>query len=84
MTAPALDDTDRAMLRLAGEHWRDGSARDRVIRDRFGCSPVRFWQRIAALIDTEAALAVEPVIVHRLQRVHAARGRRLGRVGAPR
>ena len=79
MTAPALADVDVAMLRLAGEWWRDPLAKEQAIRDRFGITPIRFYQRIAHLIDTPAALAVEPQIVHRLQRIRAARRARLGR-----
>lgn len=80
MSTAELPDESRALLRLAGEFWRDPSAKEQAIRDRFGMSPVRFYQRVAVLMRSPAALAAEPVIVHRLQRqVAARRARRLGR-----
>jgi hypothetical protein len=69
MTVTALPEEDRAMLRLAGEFWPNAAAKERAIVDRFGVSPVRFYQRLAALIDDHAALAAEPVIVGRLRRI---------------
>jgi hypothetical protein len=77
-----LGDVDLAMVRFAGTYWSDPAAREQAIRDRFGMSPVRFHQRIARLIDTPAALAAEPVTVHRLQRIRDARRRRLARTAA--
>jgi len=80
VTAARLAEEDRAVLRLAGEHWNNAAAKEQAIRDRFGISPVRFYQRLAALMSSPAAEAAEPVIVHRLQRVVAARrARRWGR-----
>lgn len=83
MTAPVLAEEDRAALQLAGEFWPDAAAKERAIAARFAVSPVRFYQRVAALIDSPAALAAEPVVVHRLQRIATARGRRLGRRSRP-
>jgi hypothetical protein len=79
VTTPALSNVDVAMLRLAGEWWHNAAAKEQAITERFGLSPIRFWQRVAHLIDTPAALAAEPQIVHRLQRIRAARRARLGR-----
>lgn len=72
---PGLTAEDLAMLRFAGEWWKDGSAKDQAIRDRFDVAPTRFHQRVNALLDNPAALAAEPVICHRLQRLKAARSR---------
>ena len=74
-----LSGTELAMLRLAGEWWRDGSAKENAIRDRFGISPTRFHQVVARLIASPAALAAEPAIVRRLQRIVDGRRVRIGR-----
>ena len=75
MSAAELAPEDLAMLRFAGEWWRDPAAREQAIRDRFGLPPVRFYQRIAYLITTPAALAAEPLVVARLKRLAQARSR---------
>lgn len=84
MTAPALSDVDVAMLRLAGEWWRDAAAKEQAITDRFGVTPVRFYQRVAYLINTPAAAASEPMVVTRLRRIRDARRVRLGRLPSSR
>lgn len=72
-----LDDDERAMLDLERSWWQHPGAKEQAIRDRFGVSAVTFYQRLNQLIDTEAALAHDPVLVRRLQRVRSARlGRR--------
>lgn len=73
MTAPALAAEDLAMLRFAGEWWHNAAAKEQAIRERFGLTPVRFYQRVAFLIDLPAALAAEPVVVGRLKRLRVAR-----------
>lgn len=80
MTAVQLADEDRAVLRLAGEFWQSGPAKEQAIRERFGCTPVRFYQRLHALLDDPAAEAFEPVIVHRLRRIRATRRAQVGGV----
>lgn len=85
LPAPGLTDEALAMLRLAGQYWRNGSAKDQAVRDRFGISPTRFHQRINALLPNPAAMAAEPLIVRRLQRIADARRRmKTTRVGGAR
>lgn len=76
-----LADDERAMLRLAAEFWANAAAKERAISDRFGVTPVGFYQRVARLIELPAALVAEPVVVHRLQRIRDRRRARLGRAG---
>lgn len=40
---------------------------------RFGCLAVRHYQRVNALLDRPEALAYDPHLVRRLQRLRAAR-----------
>lgn len=84
MTAPTLSDADVAMLRLAGEWWRSAAAKEQAITDRFGITPIRFYQRVAHLIDTPAAAAAEPTVVNRLRRIRDARRVRIGRLPSSR
>lgn len=77
--AAAVADVELAMLRFAGQWWRDGSAKEHAIRARFGISPTRFHQVVNRLITTPAAMQAEPVIVARLQRIVDGRRVRIGR-----
>jgi hypothetical protein len=47
--------------------------KDKAIRDRFGVSPIRYYQLLNRLLDCPAAAAHQPVLVGRLRRL---RGRR--------
>lgn len=57
--------------------------REAAIRSRFGCSAARYYQALYELIETPAALAADPMLVRRLQRLRdhrrAARETMLGR-----
>jgi hypothetical protein len=68
-----LTPTDSAMLALEGQQWRFAGSKEAAIWDGFQISAVRFYQRVNALIDTEAALAHDPILVKRLRRIRAAR-----------
>ncbi|TYP82044.1 DUF3263 domain-containing protein [Blastococcus xanthinilyticus] len=73
---PPLTDVDLAMLRLAGEFWPTAAGlKERHIRERFGMDPTRFYQRVNAMLDDEAALAAEPLLVGRLRRIRETRRR---------
>lgn len=70
MTAtPALPDEDLAVLRFADQWWRTPGAKEVAIVEQFGITPTRFYQRLAYLIRQPAAIAAEPVLVHRLRRI---------------
>lgn len=68
-----LSDQDRAILEIASRTYRYPGDRDLAYRDEVGLSPVRAVQRLNALLDTEAALAHDPVTVNRLRRIRAER-----------
>jgi hypothetical protein len=76
---------ERAVRILAFEQeWgRHAGAKEEAVRELFGLSPTRYYQILDALVDSPAALAHNPMLINRLQRVRdaraAARGaRRLG------
>jgi len=55
--------------------WSLPGSKEAEIRERFGISTTRYYQLLNALIDTEAALAYDPLLVKRLRRLRSARQR---------
>lgn len=80
---PALGDREQRMLALEREWWKYSGAKEQAIRDLFSMSATHYYQLLNALIDTEAALAHDPMLVKRLRRLRSTRqkarsARRLG------
>jgi len=78
-----LEDHDRAILDFEKSWWSLPGSKEAEIRERFGISSTRYYQELNALIDSESALAYDPLLVKRLRRLRAARqkertARRLG------
>jgi hypothetical protein len=68
-----LSERDRAVLALERHAWPGPGAKERAIREQLGISPVRYYQLLNALLDSEGALAHDPLTVNRLRRVRDAR-----------
>lgn len=76
MTAD-LTEHERAVLDVERRAWRYPGTKDLHIREALGISPVEHARRLNELLDTERALAFDPVLVNRLRRRRdQARGRR--------
>jgi hypothetical protein len=71
-TAP-LSTRDEAVLAVERRSWPSPGAKERVIRERLGISPTRYYQLLNALLDDPRALAHDAVTVNRLRRVRDAR-----------
>jgi hypothetical protein len=71
----ALDDIAKAMLRIEDKVWRYAGAKEQAIREQFDLSATQFYQRLNSLIETEAAMAFNPLLVKRLRRMRAQRQR---------
>ena len=71
----ALSDRDREILAVERHWWKYSGAKEQAIRDKFDMSATRYYQVLNALIDREAALAFDPLLVKRLRRLRAARQR---------
>ncbi|MDO3023466.1 DUF3263 domain-containing protein [Mycobacteroides abscessus] len=56
-------------LELERIWWKLPSAKDEAIRQRFGLSPVRYYQHLATIIDTPEALTIDAQTVNRLRRI---------------
>jgi hypothetical protein len=74
-TAASLTERDRAVLAFERQWWKYAGAKEEAIRRQFGVSPTGYYQLLSRLIDDPAALAVDPMLVKRLQRQRAARRR---------
>nr|WP_074713278.1 DUF3263 domain-containing protein [Arthrobacter alpinus] len=79
----ALSERDEQMLDLERQWWKYAGAKEQAIRDMFDLSATHYYQVLNALIDTDAALAHDPMLVKRLRRLRTSRqqarsARRLG------
>jgi hypothetical protein len=76
-----LDDRDRSLRDFEAAWQRHVGAKEEAIRADLGLTPARYYQLLGRLIDTEDALAYDPMLVKRLQRIRDERQRaRLARV----
>ncbi|MGR6999753.1 DUF3263 domain-containing protein [Yinghuangia aomiensis] len=85
-TAPAggeLSDRELDILEFERQWWKHAGAKERAVRDRFGCSPTRYYQALNALLDRPEALRHDPVLVQRLRRLREARQRARSAVSRP-
>lgn len=70
-----LSDRDRSILDFERQWWRYAGSKEQAIRDLFDMSSTRYYQMLNALIDRPEALAHDPMLVKRLQRMRAQRQR---------
>ncbi|GGP35146.1 hypothetical protein GCM10010185_02420 [Saccharothrix coeruleofusca] len=81
-----LDDRERQILAFERQWWKYAGAKEQAIRELFDMSATRYYQLLNAVVDKEAALAVDPMLVKRLRRIRSGRqraraARRLGVTG---
>jgi Protein of unknown function (DUF3263) len=70
-----LPERDQRVLEFERQWWKFAGAKEQAIREQFDMSATRYYQVLNALIDHPAALAFDPMLVKRLQRMRAARQR---------
>lgn len=73
--AGSLGDREQQMLALERQWWKYSGAKEQAIRELFDLSATHYYQILNALIDTEAALAHDPMLVKRLRRLRTSRQR---------
>lgn len=78
-----LSEQQASLLEFEKQWWALPGSKESEIRERFDISPTRYYQLLNALIDSETALAHDPLLVKRLRRLRSARqkertARRLG------
>ncbi len=74
-TSGGLPERDQRILEFERQWWKFAGAKEQAIREQFDMSATRYYQVLNALIDLPEALAFDPMLVKRLQRMRAARAR---------
>lgn len=64
-----MTDIERQVLAFEKRRWNRRGHKEQAIRDELGVSPVRYYQVLARLLDSQSALAAEPQLVNRLRRI---------------
>lgn len=64
-----LPDLHRQVLDFERRFWRHPGARDEAIRVTFGLSSWRYQQLVYHVCEQPAALAADPVLVNRVNRL---------------
>jgi hypothetical protein len=79
-----LDERSRRILDFEREWWRYAGAKETAILEHFELTPTRYYELLNRLLDDEAALTYDPMLVKRLRRLRVARQRERAaqRVGA--
>lgn len=67
--AHSLSDRDKAILDFEREWWQHPGSKEDSIRQVFGLSAARYYQVLGPLISSQVALAYDPMLVKRLQRL---------------
>ena len=75
MTDKAFEDRERKILEFERYWWKYAGAKERAIREQFDMSATRYYQLLNEIIDMPDALAYDPILVKRLQRLRAFRQR---------
>lgn len=81
----ALDEREFSILAFEREWWRHGGAKEAFIRAEFGLGVTEYYQALNALLDSDLALAHDPMLVKRLRRMRDSRqkGREARHLGLP-
>ncbi|GGI07810.1 DUF3263 domain-containing protein [Egicoccus halophilus] len=72
---PGIDERARQILDFEREWWRYAGAKEQAVRERFTLAPTDYYQLLNTVIDDDAALAYDPMLVKRLRRLRSARQR---------
>jgi hypothetical protein len=70
-----LSDRDREIIAFERQWWKYAGAKEQAIRELFDMSATRYYQVLNGLIDSQAALAADPMLIKRLRRLRASRQR---------
>ena len=70
-----LSERDLEILQFERQWWKYAGAKESAIKELFDMSATRYDQVLNALIDNEAALAADPMLIKRLRRLRSQRQR---------
>lgn len=71
----ALTDRDRAILDFERSWWSQPGPKETAIRERFELSPTRYYELLNEMLETDEAMAYDPLVVRRLRRLRDRRRR---------
>jgi hypothetical protein len=63
-----LTELQTNVLMFERQWWRYEGSKEQAVRELFGLDPVRYYQLLSGLIDSDEALAFDPYLVARLRR----------------
>ncbi len=66
-----LNAEDRALLAFECSWWTEPGLKTTRIRTELGVSSSRYYKRLSELIDSDAALDLDPLLVRRLRKRRA-------------
>jgi hypothetical protein len=64
-----LTEEELKILAIEAQVWKLRGSKEQYIRDHLGMKWIEYYLRLAKLIETEAAEAHSPILVHRLRRL---------------
>ncbi|HSP59510.1 MAG TPA: DUF3263 domain-containing protein [Ornithinimicrobium sp.] len=70
-----LSERDRQILDFEHQWWKYAGSKEEAVKELFDLSPTRYYQLLNQLIDSESALAHDPLLIKRLRRQRASRQR---------
>ena len=70
-----LSQRDQEILGFERQWWKYAGAKEQAIRELFDMSPTRYYQVLNALIDSQEAMAADPMLIKRLRRLRSSRQR---------
>ena len=70
-----VDPRARAILDFERVWWKIAGTKEQAIRQRFDLSPTRYYQLLNRVIDDDACLGYDPMLVKRLRRLRSVRQR---------
>lgn len=71
----ALSERDRSILEFERSWWALPGSKEGAIRARLGLSPTRYRQLLRALVESDEAEAVDPLLIRRLRKTRDERRR---------
>lgn len=63
--------TASEILAFERDWWKFQGSKEEAIRSKFGVTITRYYQRLNTILDSEDALAADPLTVNRLRRIRA-------------
>lgn len=70
-----LSPRDLEILAFERQWWKYAGSKEQAIKELFDMSSTRYYQVLNALLDSQAALEADPMLIKRLRRMRASRQR---------